>query len=93
VKPFHADGGHGKTDLGELTPVCGHCHDLSHRPDWHFDKLANGSTVTRAPDGTEWRRYPDRHSHKHRTAGPPPAAAPHPGPNREPAATLFTHAA
>ncbi|MET0666864.1 MAG: DUF222 domain-containing protein [Acidimicrobiales bacterium] len=89
VKPFHADGGHGKTNLTELTPVCGHCHDLSHRPDWHFDKLADGSTLTRAPDGTRWRRYPDRS----RPAEPPPAAAPHPEPDTASAATLFTNAA
>ena len=25
-------------------------------PDWHFDKLPDGSTLTRAPDGTQWRR-------------------------------------
>ena len=91
--PFHADGGHGKTNLAELTPVCGHCHDLTHRPDWHFDKLADGSTLTRAPDGTQWRRYPDRPTQKQRTAEPPPAAAPHPEPPHEPAATLFTNAA
>ncbi len=93
VNPFHADGGHGKTNLAELTPVCGHCHDLSHRPDWHFDKLADGSTLTRAPDGTQWRRYPDRHGQQQRTAEPPPAAAPHPEPDPASAATLFTHAA
>ena len=89
VKPFHADGGHGKTNLTELTSVCQHCHDLSHRPDWHFDKLADGSTVTRAPDGTQWRRHPNRS----RPAEPPPAAAPHPEPDTAPAATLFTNAA
>ncbi|HEY5698512.1 MAG TPA: DUF222 domain-containing protein [Acidimicrobiales bacterium] len=93
VKPFHADGGHGKTDLTELTPVCRPCHDLSPTPGWRFDKLADGSTITRAPDGTQWRRRPDRPDRKHRPAEPPPAAAPEPGPNPEPAATLFSHAA
>ena len=93
VKPFHAAGGHGKTNLTELTPVCRHCHDLSHTTGWQFDKLADGSTITRAPDGTQWRRWPDRSDRRHRTAEPPPAAAPQSGPNHEPAATLFTHAA
>ena len=85
TRPFNTDGGHGKTNLAELTPVCRHCHDLSHAPGWTFDKLADGSTHTRAPDGTEWRRFPNRH----RTAEPPPAAAPDTEPDREPAATLF----
>ena len=62
---------------------------LAHHPDWHFDKLPDGSTLTRAPDGTEWRRWPDRQ----RPAQPPPAAAPQPGTTHQPAATLFTHAA
>ena len=89
VHPFNADGGHGRTNIDELTPVCGHCHDLAHHPDWHFDKLPDGSTITRAPDGTQWRRWPDRQ----RPAQPPPAAATHPGTQNEPAATLFTDAA
>ncbi len=89
VRPFNADGGHGKTNLDELTPVCGHCHDLAHHPDWHFEKLRDGSTLTRAPDGTEWRRWPDRQ----RPAEPPPAAATEPGTPDQPAATLFTDAA
>ena len=89
VRPFNADGGHGQTNIDELTPVCGHCHDLAHHPDWHFDKLPDGSTLTRAPDGTQWRRWPDRQ----RPAQPPPAAATHPGSQQEPAATLFTNAA
>jgi hypothetical protein len=89
VHPFNADGGHGRTNIDELTPVCGHCHDLAHHPDWHFDKLPDGSTVTRAPDGTQWRRWPDRQ----RPAQPPPAAATHPGTHDQPAATLFTDAA
>ncbi len=89
VNPFNADGGHGKTNIDELTPVCGPCHDLAHHPDWHFDKLPDGSTITRAPDGTQWRRWPDRQ----RPAQPPPAAATHPGTQNEPAATLFTDAA
>ncbi len=89
VRPFNADGGHGLTNIDELTPVCGHCHDLAHHPDWYFDKLPDGSTLTRAPDGTQWHRRPDRQ----RPAQPPPAAAPQPGTTHEPAATLFTHAA
>ena len=89
VRPFNADGGHGLTNIDELTPVCGHCHDLAHHPDWHFTKLPDGSTLTRAPDGTEWRRWPDRQ----RPAEPPPAAATHPGTTHQPAATLVTHAA
>ena len=89
VHPFNADGGHVRTNIDELTPVCGHCHDLAHHPDWHFDKLPDGSTITRAPDGTRWRRWPDRQ----RPAQPPPAATTHPGTTDQPAATLFTHAA
>ena len=89
VRPFNAEGGHGRTNLDQLTPVCGHCHDLAHHPSWYFDKLPDGSTTTRAPDGTRWRRWPDRQ----RPAEPPPAAATHPGPHQEPAATLFTDAA
>ena len=81
TRPFNAAGGHGKTNLAELAPVCGHCHDLSHRPDWRFDKLPDGSTVTRAPDGTRWRRHPDRAGPKRRPAEPPPAAAPTPEPD------------
>ena len=88
VNPFHADGGHGKTNLAELTPVCGHCHDLSHRPDWHFDKLADGSTLTRAPDGTQWRRYPDRHHpetpNSRAASGGGPPTRPHPEIGRHP---------
>lgn len=89
TRPFNADGGHGKTDLAELTPVCRHCHDLSHTPGWHFDKLADGSTHTRAPDGTRWRRRPNRH----RTAEPPLAAATEAEPHRTPAATTLFDAA
>ncbi len=88
--PFNDDGALGKTDLGELTPLCRHCHDLAHTPGWTITKNpADHSTTTIAPDGTTWHRPPDRQ----RQTEPPPAAATGTEPQRAPAATLFTPAA
>ena len=70
-------------------PSAGTATTSSDHPDWSFDKLPDGSTITRALNGTQWRRWPDRQ----RPAQPPPAAATDPGTPDQPAATLFTHAA
>lgn len=84
VDPFETGG---RTDLGRLTPACTHCHDLAHTPGWTVDKLPDGTVVTTAPDGTEWRRRPNRQPG-------PPTAAPAAQPDPRPAAdTLFSHAA
>ena len=93
IEPFNEDGRFGPTDLANLTPACDHCHDLAHTPGWDVAKESDGTVVTTAPDGTTWRRRPDRCQPEARPAEPPPAAASEPGPSDAPAATLFTHAA
>ena len=93
IEPFNEDGRFGPTDLANLTPACDHCHDLAHTPGWDVAKESDGTVVTTAPDGTTWRRRPDRCQPEGRPAEPPPAAASEPGPSDAPAATLFTHAA
>jgi hypothetical protein len=86
--PFNQHGGHGRTDLDQLTPICRHCHDLAHTPGWTFTKDPHThATVTIAPDRTRWQREPNRRTE------PPPAAATHPEAPEAPAATPFTHAA
>jgi hypothetical protein len=98
TNPFNDNGGRGKTDIGELTPVCrggGRCHDLAHTPGWQFFKdPVTHATTTIAPDGTTWHRTPNGPGIKtrHRTE-PPPAAATPPEPDTGPAATLFDNAA
>lgn len=93
IEPFNEDGHLGLTNMDNLTPACDHCHDLAHTPGWDIVKEADGTVVTTAPDGTTWRRRPDRCQPEGRPAQPPPAAASDPGPSAAPAATLFTHAA
>ncbi len=93
IEPFNEDGHFGPTDLANLTPACDHCHDLAHTPGWDIVKEADGTVVTTAPDGTTWRRRPNRCQPEGRPAEPPPAAASDPGSSEAPAATLFTHAA
>ena len=93
IEPFNEDGRFGPTDLANLTPACHHCHDLAHTPGWDIVKEADGTVVTTAPDGTTWRRRPDRCQPEGRPAEPLPAAAPDPGSSDAPAATLFTRAA
>ena len=68
-------------------------HDLAHTPGWDIVKEADGTVVTTAPDGTTWRRRPDRCQPEGRPAEPPPAAASEPGTSDASAATLFIHAA
>jgi hypothetical protein len=94
TNPFNDDGARGKSDIGELTPVCkGNCHGLAHTPGWRFfkDPLTH-ATTTIAPDGRTWHREPNGPGvkAKHR-AEPPLAAATTPG--HEPAASLFDNAA
>ncbi len=93
IEPFNEAGHFGPTDMDNLTPACHHCHDLAHTPGWDIEKEADGTVVTTAPDGTTWRRRPDRCQPEGRPAEPPPAAASEPGTSDAPAATLFTHAA
>jgi hypothetical protein len=89
LDPFHANGHHGMTDLDNLIPACDHGHDLAHSPGWSVEKLADGSVITTAPDGTTWHRMPNGPAARHRTQ-PPPAAT---TPTADPAATPFTEAA
>ncbi len=68
----------GETDLDNLIPVCGRCHDLVHRPGWRVAKDPDGPVHTWAPDGTHWRHHPT--ARERRRAQPQPAAAPDPEP-------------
>ncbi|HYF44872.1 MAG TPA: DUF222 domain-containing protein, partial [Acidimicrobiales bacterium] len=90
IIPWDPQAGGGPTDLENLVPACDHCHDLAHTPGWTIEKLADGSVVTTAPDGTRWHRRPNGPAARRR-GEPPSAAAPEPG--SEPAATLFSEAA
>ncbi len=88
--PFNDDGALGKTDLGELTPLCRHCHDLAHTRGWTITKNpADHSTLTIAPDGTTLAP-PARPAPTNRAA---PRGGDRTGPQGAPAATLFTPAA
>jgi hypothetical protein len=90
LDPFAEDGHHGMTDLDNLIPACDHGHDLAHTPGWTIEKLADGSVITTAPDGTTWHRQPNGPATRQRPTQPPPAAT---APAGQPAATLFTEAA
>jgi hypothetical protein len=98
ILPWDPRAGGGPTDLHNLVPACNHGHDLAHTPGWTVEKLADGSVVTTAPDGSSWHRQPNGPATRRRSAEPPPAAASEPVRERadrpaEPAATLFVDAA